>query len=125
MNIKTVELRPHEIVRRSLLSKRAVSETDRSEQLELMFRTELWGTPLRELTHRYPANWIEAFKDRWFSARLKARFPVKFVDIKVESHAVFPEWVPNVDLGRVAVLHICNSKPGLFDWEPTVDETVR
>lgn len=38
---------------------------------------------------RYPENWKEAFKERWFPAWLKKRFPVKYTEHDVL--VVFPD----------------------------------
>jgi len=44
-------------------------------------------------TVRYPADWWQALKERWFSRAAKARWPVKWqvIEVKLERRARYPE----------------------------------
>lgn len=51
------------------------------------FRTQIAGQKLEDIY--YPANWKEAFKDRWFPKWLKKKFPVRFTYLEVK--ALYPQ----------------------------------
>lgn len=121
MNIKTIQLNPHDIAECILVDSEAYYQAH-SRFFEARFRTRLWGVPLRDLTYRHPLNWIEAIKDRWFPVWLKKHFPVVYKEIKAEVHAVFPNWIPNDSLGRVDLLHKIDSKVGLYGYEEVIDD---
>lgn len=41
-------------------------------------------------TVRFPADWWEAFKNRWFTPRMLKRWPVKFSEVTLEANAYHP-----------------------------------
>lgn len=51
---------------------------------------DVWAHKLGERTVRYPADWREAFKDRWFPSWLKHRFPVRYKEH--DALVIFPEF---------------------------------
>ena len=48
----------------------------------------------------YPMNWWEAFKERWFPAWVKARWPVTWLVRTVTSYGLYP---------KVAMPHQCST----------------
>jgi hypothetical protein len=58
-----------------------------ARRVAYQFRTEIAGQKLKDFY--YPANWKEAFKDRWFPKWLKKKFPVKFTYLEVK--ALYPQ----------------------------------
>jgi len=65
------------------------------DQMVLTLKAEVYGEHLRD--HKFPADWWQAVKDRWFPDWLKRRYPVRYTIIS--RSAVYPEMsLPN---GRV------------------------
>lgn len=83
---------------------------------------EIWGQRLSGFTERYPKDWRQAIKERFAPKWFLKLFPVQCRTIKCETVVVFPEWVPHVDLGKPAVLHILDHRIGLFDCEIDDDD---
>lgn len=47
-----------------------------------------WKLFTRQLSkHKYPADWVQAFKERWFPKWLKKFFPVKYIEIEIKEIA--------------------------------------
>lgn len=117
MNVQTVELQSHEVTRRTIVSELAILKMPGFEQqLEYRFRADLYGQKLSDFERRYPKDWLQAIKQRFAPAFILRRWPVQEEIIRIQTSVVFPEWVPTVNLGRPVILHIMNSKPGLFDY---------
>jgi hypothetical protein len=41
---------------------------------------------------KYPCDWKEAFKERWFPKWLLNRYPVKYKEIVLDVKAIYPEF---------------------------------
>jgi len=54
-----------------------------SEEICLKASYKVYGRDVDEI--RFPSNWREAFKARWFPGWLKKRFPIEFNIIKIEA----------------------------------------
>jgi hypothetical protein len=66
-----VEFYHHEVMRRTIME----------------IRAEVYGNKLKNI--KYPANWKEAFKERWFPKWLLEKYPVKY---KVyDAWALYPD----------------------------------
>lgn len=59
--------------------------------ISLKLVIQAWGFDVERLEHKYPSNWKEAFKERWFPAWLKRRYPVKYRVVVMEAKAVLPK----------------------------------
>lgn len=90
-----------------------------SNDVIVRFSRRLYGKKLEDFAVSYPADWFEAFKERWFPARLKKHYPVQYTTKTVNFHAVFPDWVGPVSrqVGSVSLMISCpeTGNVGLFD----------
>lgn len=50
----------------------------------------IWGKTIQRHQVRYPADWREAFKERWFPTWWKARWPVRYKEIDLNLQAIWP-----------------------------------
>ena len=46
--------------------------------------------------HKYPADWWQAFKERWFPKLLIKLYPVKYKKIIVDVRCIYPEFSPAI-----------------------------
>lgn len=87
---------------------------DVSDHLVMVLRAELASDKVRDETIRYPANWFEAFKQRWFPTWILKRFPVLETVHHYEAMRVFPEFRYPKQLGREVRIITHRS------WPPTL-----
>ena len=59
-------------------------------QLVLQIKQSVYGRDLDTRTVRYPADWWQAFKARWFPAWAKERWPVKETVVTWTARELFP-----------------------------------
>ncbi|HEY9661964.1 MAG TPA: hypothetical protein V6C65_26205 [Allocoleopsis sp.] len=80
---------------------------------------QLYGKKLDEFSCTYPANWKEAFKERWFPSWLLKKYPVQYTYQRFERKVVFPNWVhQHHELGRPEIMITSyQGSVGLFDLE--------
>ena len=60
---------------------------------DIVLRIEgfVWGKNLDAQEVRYPANWIEAVKERWLPKRIRRRWPVRYTIVRIEARFLYPE----------------------------------
>ena len=61
--------------------------------LNAIFRVKtcIAGNDLKEITHKYPANWKEAFKERWFPQWMKNIWPVEYTKVTLSAAELYPK----------------------------------
>jgi hypothetical protein len=70
---------------------------DNSDFIVAQITGYVWAQDIDREMVRYPSNWFEAFKERWFPVWLKYKYPVKYTvktfvikatypDLKIQSH---------------------------------------
>ena len=64
-------------------------------ELTLMIRQDIFGKQLEEVDIKYPADWWQAVKDRWFPEWAKRHWPVMFTRHHVNVRALYPT-IPEV-----------------------------
>ena len=52
---------------------------------------QVYGRTLEEVKAEYPADWWQAFKERWFPAWAKKRWPVEWVRVRLEAKELYPK----------------------------------
>ena len=60
--------------------------------LSICLRQSLYGEPLEDVTLKYPADWIEAVKERWLPAWAKRRWPIRYTSHHVVIAALHPKF---------------------------------
>lgn len=59
--------------------------------LEARMGAYIAGQNLKEITSKYPSDWWQAFKERWFPNWLLEYYPVKYTAVKLEARVLYPE----------------------------------
>ena len=92
--------KPAKIEVSKLLSKEFLKEypdlRDMEENLLVTARAIIQGQLLDEVTAKYPADWKEAVKERFFPPFLLKRYPVKYTTLKLEAVAYYPKVAMNM-----------------------------
>jgi hypothetical protein len=50
----------------------------RFDEIVMRLVQMVWGREAERQEHQWPANWWEAFKDRWFPKWAKGRWPIRY-----------------------------------------------
>ena len=58
----------------------------------LSLRGYLWGEKTPEKTIRYPRDWWEALKERWFPQWALKRWPVRYATHHIQFNVMYPEF---------------------------------
>jgi hypothetical protein len=58
----------------------------------LMVRGHVWGEHLETKTIEYPADWFQAFKQRFFPRWLIKYFPINMNVIRIEADVLYPDF---------------------------------
>jgi len=56
----------------------------------------LWGEKLPTKTIRYPSDWWQAFKARWFPEWLLKRYPAKYTTQHITASIIYPGLNPSI-----------------------------
>lgn len=51
----------------------------------------MWGETLDKIEVRYPADWWEAFKERWLPRWAKKRWPIRYTVKTMTARGVYPK----------------------------------
>jgi len=66
---------------------------DANGRLRFILERDVWRAgPLEIKRFKYPSDWREAFKERWFPAWAKEKWPVKYKNVSVQIHGYYPEF---------------------------------
>jgi hypothetical protein len=71
-----------------------------SDHMVLTLRAELASDSIQDVTIRYPSDWWQALRARWFPASWLRRYPVCETVHHYEAKRVFPDFVYPKNLGR-------------------------
>ncbi len=69
-----------------------------TNSVNFAIRGYVWGESekVQRQTIKYPANWIEAIKDRWLPRSLRKIYPVKYHCVDIDVTAIYPKFNPIV-----------------------------
>lgn len=73
--------------------------------LVLRLSASVWGEDLPAKIITYPADWWQAFKQRWFPGWALKRWPVAHTVIHLKGVALYPDYQPKLD-GQHCVVKI-------------------
>lgn len=72
----------------------------------ITFRQSLWGEDVGTLRVRYPADWWQAFKQRYAPRWALRRWPVRYTTVSQDVRAVYPDWRPGIEGERVSFVKV-------------------
>ena len=61
------------------------------DEIAMRIKYEIVGLQYKVATVSYPADWWQAFKDRWFPTWVKRRWPVKMVTKTIQARELYPK----------------------------------
>ena len=63
------------------------------------FKAYVWAEKekVKSYTVKYPRDWWQAFKERWFPSWAKEIWPVKYEGVIIDVRAIYPDFKPAVD----------------------------
>ena len=82
------------------------------DQMILRIKGFVWGEELEPRTIKYPRDWWQAFKQRWFPEWALKRWPVMNTTLHISAAILYPGIVPSIN-GRnwhVQIAEIMNTK---------------
>ncbi len=89
---KTIELQKLKIGLELYVAKGFGDEAD--HHIAYKIRGYVWSQDAgKKVTFKYPSDWWEAFKERWFSAWLLEKYPVKYTHKEFQVKATYPDLV--------------------------------
>jgi len=65
-------------------------------EVDVVVRGFVWGERLPVHQVRYPADWWQAFKERWFPDWALKRWPVRWTVYELDVAAVYPDFRPSL-----------------------------
>ena len=86
-----------------------------TDQAVVSIRGFIWAETLESETFQWPADWWQAFKERWFPAWAKRRWPVQYERHKLDVKAAYPNLKVSVPEQKY-VIHV------LEDWSQVARE---
>jgi hypothetical protein len=64
--------------------------------MTLNLRGQIWGENAGTHEIKYPADWWQHFKQRWFSQWLLRRYPVQYAVSRVDAYFVYKHFQPSM-----------------------------
>ena len=84
-------------------------------EIVLRIVQEVYGREMERIEVRYPLDWWEAFKERWFPAWAKERWPVRWVTEQITARELYPR-VALPDKGPQIALDYRKATDGHWGW---------
>jgi hypothetical protein len=90
-----VKLKPINLTLKTALSRELFANTeinfeDFLDTLVITIRNQFLSEYLGTHIIKYPLNWIEAFKERWFPKYLKSLWPIKYKEHIISARVLYP-----------------------------------
>lgn len=75
-----------------------------AHEFAVRIRYELYGKKHTHSDIKYPLDWKESFKERWFPKWLKNKYPVKYQVHHISFHELYPQFKPALPHGNYIVI---------------------
>lgn len=66
------------------------------ECLAMKVRGFIWSEQHQHIEIKYPRDWWQAFKERWFSKRMLERWPVEYKMHNIDVKTLYPNYRPSI-----------------------------
>ena len=67
-----------------------------ADNIRIEVRGFVWEEQLERRETSYPADWWQAFKERWFPEWAQRRWPIKYTHYIVDIKALYPDLHPSI-----------------------------
>ena len=64
------------------------------ERIILSIKAYVLADNFKHYEHKYPKDWWQSFKDRWFPKWILRKWPVVYTKIVIDVRALYPEYRP-------------------------------
>jgi hypothetical protein len=61
------------------------------DEIALRIVQKVWGREVDRVEHQWPANWWEAFKERWMPKWAKDRWPIQYSTCTLIAQEMYPK----------------------------------
>jgi hypothetical protein len=61
-----------------------------TDEIAVQVRGIVWGREMQRQSHRYPADWWQAIKERFAPEWFKRRWPVRYIEITLTARELYP-----------------------------------
>lgn len=81
-----------------LLSPKVLVDYESSliDEIGIAIKGFIWAEQIERIEIKYPLNWWEAFKDRWFADWMLKRWPVKYKVEVIDVKTLYPNFRPSI-----------------------------
>ncbi len=87
-------------------------------EIVVTVRGFVWGQPLTPKTvAHYPADWWQAFKERWFPDWLIKRYPIRYTDVVVSAKVLYPDLRDMAPAGYRQLVKMDDPFSYDYDWD--------
>lgn len=63
-----------------------------ANEMVVRLRSFIWSSKIDAVRIKYPEDWWQAFKERWFPGWLKVKYPVGYKQHVIDFYATYPEY---------------------------------
>jgi hypothetical protein len=77
-----------------------------TERMVYQLRSDIWSEKFEGEIAKYPSNWIQAFKERWFPKWLEKKYPVKYTSKRSDFTVLYPRFRPAVSESCVTIMSV-------------------
>ena len=81
-----------------LLSPKVLVDYESSliDEIGIAIKGFIWAEQIERIEIKYPLNWWEAFKDRWFADWMLKRWPVEYKVNLIDVKSLYPNFRPSI-----------------------------
>ena len=90
-----------------------------SDSITLRLKQEVYGRQLDTVEAEWPADWWQAFRQRWFPAWALRRWPVKMHTVRLEAKELYPKLALPDHKPVLWLRRFDGSGSGLDDYDAT------
>ena len=103
MKIETVELKLDTLYRDICITENLINDDayfrvfvldELCGMAKIRSERSVWLEEMGEVVIKYPADWFQAFKEKYFHKKTINKFPVKYITHAITARCVYPNFVP-------------------------------
>lgn len=89
-----------------------------AERLVVQLRAYIWADPPQEISCRYPRDWWQAVKERWFPKWALERWPVEYQTTTLQAQTIYPRLQSELPQHQAWLrMAVMNPRTSPFWWE--------
>lgn len=98
IRLEKLRIRLHYNISSYLLSPEVLIDYDSSfiDDIGIAIKGFIWAEQIERIEIKYPLNWWQAFKDRWFAGWMLKRWPVEYKINLIDVKSLYPNFRPSI-----------------------------